>query len=248
MDQVISQAKMVMAGTSFVVNGVTYSHNGNQVFRLKDNQWVPYPLVQSTVPPVPGMQTNQANALPAQNGLELAERIREMEEKKKLTTSYATSMTTVAMGYLGADPTFRNAPSGVLCCNFNVGVDGYRQGQKYTYWLRCVIFGKAAEAQRGKLTKGSKVHLVATKPPEPKKFTGTDGQIRYYDQWTPDMVRWVGLKEAEDNAYNNGQQPPAMDQNDLQQAHNNFTQGAVDPSTQNMVAGNFSGTHDGSGW
>lgn len=212
MDQVIATAQNIQAGTPFVVGNNNYYHDGNQVYQAVNGQWAPYnPL--PTAPPVP--QAPQVNAIPAQ-GAPTQQNLPGMEQKKR-TRSFKTMFNAVVMGHLGADAVFRTAPSGVLCCNFNVATEGYVNGEQYTEWIRVVVFGKSAETQRGKLTKGSKVLLTITKPPRTKSFVGDDGQTKYFTQYVADEVRWVGLKDAADNAYDNGQPQQSVPQQFVQQ-------------------------------
>jgi single-strand DNA-binding protein len=132
-------------------------------------------------------------------------------------SGFNTMIQGVILGHLGADPEFRTAPNGRLCCNFRVAINRvYTVGEgpqaqtvNKKSWLKVACFGKRAEKQQGVLRKGSWVLVpfswVDVKSYQDKQFP----QItRTSTEFHADKVIWLFKKE--DNAYSQqpGQQQP----------------------------------------
>ena len=69
---------------------------------------------------------------------------------------------TVVVGYLGGDPELCFTPDGSPVVNFSIAVNqSYtdKDGEKHenTLWLKCIVWGKRAEACNQYLSKGSMV-------------------------------------------------------------------------------------------
>lgn len=96
------------------------------------------------------------------------------------------------IGNLGRDPEIRSAQSGTSVANFSLAVDcGYGE-KKTTEWVRCVAFGKTADAVGKYLHKGSRCYVngeMRTRSWE------KDGEKKYLTEIIVNTVKFLDRKE-----------------------------------------------------
>ncbi len=103
----------------------------------------------------------------------------------------------IAIGNLGADPETRYVPSGAAVTNFSIAVsESWKdkqtgEQQERTEWIRCEVWGKAAEACAEYLEKGSQVYVEGKMRTDSWEDKDT-GQKRYATKVRVDNVQFLG--------------------------------------------------------
>ena len=80
----------------------------------------------------------------------------------------------ILMGYVGQDPEERCSPNGVKMIIFSVPMNKFKNGEKYTAWVRCVSFGDNPFLEKH-VKKGSHVCVTGTLD-IPRVRLGKDGK------------------------------------------------------------------------
>lgn len=113
----------------------------------------------------------------------------------------------IAIGNLGGDPEMRFLPSGAAVANFSIAVsEQWKDKQtgetkERTEWIRCEVWGKAAEACAEYLHKGSQAYIegrMRTEQWDDKKT----GEKRYATKVRVDNVQFLGSPRG------GGERPP----------------------------------------
>jgi single stranded DNA-binding protein len=159
---------------------VVYDGNGNM-----------FTLINGVLTP---LTTNQPNNAGGQPGF-----VPNTPGAQPVKNDFQTEFKGDIRGHLGADPVFRTAKSGTLCCNFNVAVNDVYKGVKETTWFHVCCFGKTAEMQQGKLRKGSWV-IVPVHRVKDVKWTDNQQVERYSKEFHARRIIWLD-KKPQDNAY-----------------------------------------------
>lgn len=113
-------------------------------------------------------------------------------------------MTTTLIGTLGGDPELRFTPAGIAVASFSLAVtprikaDDGTWGDGPTEWFRVSCWRQLAENVCESLAKGSRVIVVASKPPEVREFTKRDGTPGTSTEVTADEVgpslKWASAR------------------------------------------------------
>lgn len=107
---------------------------------------------------------------------------------------------TIINGRLGADAELKFTQDGLAICSFRVAVDSLRKKEqkkdgtdgKKTYWIRCTLFGKQAEALSKYLLKGTAVYVDGNFDIDDWKTR--DGESRYTIECTVDTIQLLSGK------------------------------------------------------
>lgn len=103
----------------------------------------------------------------------------------------------ILVGNLGDDPETKYTQGGMAVTTFRLATTSVRkdkdgQPQERTEWHRVKCFGKLGEIAGEYLRKGSQAYIEGSIRYD--KFTGTDGQERYYTDIVADEMRMLGGK------------------------------------------------------
>lgn len=102
----------------------------------------------------------------------------------------------ILVGNLGRDPEVRYSPNGSAVANVTIATSeswkdkNTGEKQERTEWHRVVFFGKLGEIAGEYLRKGSQVYVEGSIRYD--KFTGQDGQERYYTDIVADEMQMLG--------------------------------------------------------
>jgi single-strand DNA-binding protein len=101
----------------------------------------------------------------------------------------------IAIGNLGRDAELRYTTGGVAVATLSLATsdvwtdkDGVRQER--TEWMRCVLWGKAAESLNEYLTKGKQVYIEGRL--QTRTFNDKDGHKRYVTEIRVDRLVLLG--------------------------------------------------------
>lgn len=98
----------------------------------------------------------------------------------------------ICMGNLTKDPDTRYTQSGMAVCEFSVAVNGARKDDD-TFFGMVVVFGKAAEACRYYLAKGSSVLIEGKLKNE--EWTDREGRKQHKTRIYADNVQFITRSE-----------------------------------------------------
>jgi single-strand DNA-binding protein len=128
----------------------------------------------------------------------------------------------ILVGNLGRDPEMRYTPSGQAVTNFNVATNrSYTnsEGNKVdtTWWFRCSVWGKSAEACNTYLRKGSKVLVEGRLIPDqetggPKLWTRQDDSVAASFEINASEVKFLDSKAENDERVANGGTPTGSEE------------------------------------
>lgn len=152
----------------------------------------------------------------------------------------------VLVGHLGDDPETKYTQSGmaITTCRLattEVRKDGNGNQVEQTEWHRCKFFGKVAEIAGEYLRKGSQVYVQGKVHYD--KYTGQDGQDRYYTDIIVNEMQMLGSREGgggggqqRQQSQSQGNRRPAQQQ---QQSSRPQRQSAPPPQEQRDFADDF---------
>lgn len=108
----------------------------------------------------------------------------------------------IIIGHLGADPEIKNLPSGQAVCEISLAcnetwTDKAGQKQERVEWVRCVLWGKQAEATAKYMRKGGQLYVEGSLRTDSWDDKET-GQKRYATKVQAQKVVFLGGGERRD--------------------------------------------------